>query len=58
MNLSIDFEDALPASEMEASIARITRQIRDAVPEVRRVFVEAEAWKSENPGPGSPTPGL
>jgi len=58
VNLSLDFADALPAGEVETTVARMDARIKQAFPEVRRVFVEAEAKQSESPGPESPTPGL
>ena len=42
-NLSIDFRDDLPSEELEAIIARLDEQIKQAFPNVKRVFVEAEA---------------
>ncbi len=42
-NLSIDFRDDLPAGELEKLIAELDTRIKQAFPEVKRVFVEAEA---------------
>ena len=42
LNVSIDFRDELPAGDVEAAIDRLTREIRDAHPDVKRVFMEAE----------------
>jgi len=58
VNLSVDFADALPAGEVEAAVARMDTRIKQALPDVRRVFIEAEAAQSESPGAESPTPGL
>jgi cation diffusion facilitator family transporter len=43
VNLSVDFADRLSAGSLEQTIAELDRQIKQAVPRVKRVFVEAEA---------------
>ncbi len=43
VNLSIDFRDDLSAGELEQVIATLDGRIKAAFPEVKRVFVEAEA---------------
>jgi len=45
-NLSIDFKDDLTAVEVEAVISRMDEQIKQACPDVQRVFIEAEARKT------------
>ena len=45
-NLSIDFKDDLTAVEIEAAISRMDVQIKQACPDVQRVFIEAEARKT------------
>jgi len=47
VNLSIDFRDDIPAGNLENEIARIDRQIKTAFPDVKRVFVEAEARRAK-----------
>lgn len=47
VNLSLDFRDDVPAGRLETVIAAIDREIREAWPEVRRVFVEAEARRAQ-----------
>lgn len=42
VNVAADFADGIPSEEVEASIGRLTRTIRERFPEVRRVFLEAE----------------
>ena len=44
-NLSVDFRDELTAVELESAISRLDVQIKQACPDVQRVFVEAEARK-------------
>ena len=43
LNVSLDFRDDLPASEVEERIAEFERLVRQRFPEIRRVFVEAES---------------
>lgn len=43
LNLSVKFADAATALELEDAVARIDTRIKDTYPEVKRVFVEAEA---------------
>ena len=42
-NLSIDFRDDIPAGGLEALITQLDRDIKQAFPRVKRVFIEAEA---------------
>lgn len=42
LNISVDFRDDVLAGDIEATIERLTREIRDEHPDVKRVFVEAE----------------
>ena len=42
VNVSVDFKDDVPAGEIEQSIENLTREIRDAHDDVKRVFIEAE----------------
>jgi divalent metal cation (Fe/Co/Zn/Cd) transporter len=43
VNLSVDFADPASAAEIETDVADLDRAIKKAFPEVKRVFVEAEA---------------
>jgi cation diffusion facilitator family transporter len=43
VNLSINFKDEATAQELESAIAQLDRRIKMDYPEVKRVFVEAEA---------------
>jgi divalent metal cation (Fe/Co/Zn/Cd) transporter len=47
VNLSIDFRDDIPAGDLENEIAMIDKQIKDTFPNVKRVFVEAEARRAK-----------
>lgn len=44
-NLSVDFRDELTAGQLESAISRLDVQIKQACPDVQRVFVEAESRK-------------
>ena len=41
--LSLDFEDTLSAAEVETAVSTIERSIKQSLPEVRRIFVEAQS---------------
>ena len=43
VNLSIDFKDEATAQGLESSIAQLDHRIKMDYPEVKRIFVEAEA---------------
>lgn len=46
VTLSVDFKDDRTAGDVEASITGLERRIKDAFPEVRRVFIEAQSWRA------------
>jgi cation diffusion facilitator family transporter len=48
--LSLDFEDSLPAGEVERIVTRIERKLRDAYPEVGQVFIEAQSFAADRRG--------
>ena len=50
VNLSVEFRDSITAIDLEAEIAAIDRSIKEAVPNVKRVFVEAEARRNQTRG--------
>jgi RNase P/RNase MRP subunit p30 len=41
--LSLDFENALTADDVETAVSGIERQIKREYPVVRRIFVEAQS---------------
>ena len=47
LNLSVDFADNLLAGDLEDTISRLDRQIKQAYPKIKRVFVEAEARQAK-----------
>ena len=48
VNVSIDFQDNIPASDLEDTIARMDTQIKEKFPTVKRIFVEAESRRIKN----------
>ncbi len=46
VTMSVDFADALSSSAVEAATADFNRRIKEALPDVRRVFIEAESWSA------------
>jgi len=49
VNLSVDFYDQVPAGELEETVGKIDGQIKQAWPNVKRVFIEAEARRVNRP---------
>jgi cation diffusion facilitator family transporter len=48
--LSLDFVDDIPSQTVEQTITRITAQIKQKFPLVKRVFIEVEGWLNHTPG--------
>ncbi|MBW2466427.1 MAG: cation transporter, partial [Deltaproteobacteria bacterium] len=46
VNVSIDFNNDIPAGDLETMIARMDGQIKESFPTVKRIFVEAEARRT------------
>ena len=55
--LSLHFDDALSAAQVQEAVSRIERRIKAAHPEVRRVFIEAQEPKPGETEDGEPTDG-
>ncbi len=51
--LSLDFDDSLPAGEVERVVTRVERQVRAAHPIVSRIFVEAQCFQAHGRGIGA-----
>jgi cation diffusion facilitator family transporter len=49
LNLSVKFRDDATAPNIEAAVRRMEARIKDAHPEVQRIFIEAEARASGDP---------
>ena len=48
-NISVDFDNAISAQQVESDIAAITRSIKQAYPQIKRVFIEAESRGNRYP---------
>ena len=46
VNLSVEFIDSANADQIEAVIAKLDRGLKESLPRVKRVFIEAEARTS------------
>ena len=44
VNISLDFADGLSSNAVEEAVAELNVRIKQAVPDVHRVFIEAESW--------------
>ena len=54
VNLSVDFASEASSDDVERVVAEIDRELKAALPRVKRVFVEAEARRrSPGPAPGA-----
>lgn len=54
LNMSAEFQDDLTADEVEDTVAALETRIRGQFPQVRRIFVEAEAMRLHRPVAGTP----
>jgi hypothetical protein len=50
LNVSLDFEDSLSAADVEGAITDFERRIKKSFPHVRRMFLEAQAWRAHAEG--------
>ena len=48
LNISVDFADTVSVGDIEETISRLDRHIKQTYPKIKRVFVEAEARKEKN----------
>ncbi|MGD1878281.1 MAG: cation diffusion facilitator family transporter [Kiloniellaceae bacterium] len=48
VTVSIDFHPQLDANDVEEAISELERRMKQADPVVRRVFIEAQSWRSHN----------
>ncbi len=47
VNISVDFVDPILATEVEVAVAGLDRAIKQAYPEVQRIFIEVETWRAK-----------
>jgi hypothetical protein len=43
--IGIDFVDDVPAGEIERTVLELETKIKSRIPEVKKVFIEAEGWR-------------
>ena len=55
LNLGVKFQDGLVTRELEAVIDAIEHRVKAAVPEVKRIFIEADSFKHADAAAGGPT---
>jgi len=48
LNLSLDFKDELSSGNVEETISKLELGIKNKFPEIKRVFIEAQNWMSQN----------
>ncbi len=48
VHVSVDFGDGVSDSEVETAVSQLTTQRKQALPRVKRVFIEAESWQSHS----------
>jgi cation diffusion facilitator family transporter len=51
VNLSVEFDDAVSAADIEIAVAQLDRRIKQAYPMPKRIFIEGEARRLEAPPP-------
>jgi cation diffusion facilitator family transporter len=44
LNISLDFEDSISSTKVEAAISTLESKIKTQYPEIKRVFIEAQSW--------------
>lgn len=47
VNLDVNFKDGLTSDEIELAVDRIEQKIKDSIPSVNRIFIEAETIKAK-----------
>lgn len=46
VNLSLDFRNDIPAGAVESTVTDLERQVKEAMPQVRRIFIEVQSAKA------------
>jgi cation diffusion facilitator family transporter len=47
VNLSVDFVESATADDVESTVGQLTRRLKERLPRVKRVFIEAEAGRRD-----------
>jgi cation diffusion facilitator family transporter len=55
LNLSLDFDDRVPSEEVEKAVSEMEIAIKEAFPEITRVFIEAQSWTMHRRSQATPT---
>jgi len=50
VNISVDCVGPVLADEIEAAVTRLDAAIKQAYPQVKRIFVEAQKWRAKDVG--------
>ncbi len=53
LNLDIEFRSELSAADVTAAVDRLEASIREARPNIKRIFIEAESLKGRSQAPGA-----
>ncbi|MCW8836655.1 MAG: cation diffusion facilitator family transporter [Rhodospirillales bacterium] len=48
LTISLDFDDRLGSVEVEGAVSSMESSIKNAYPEITRVFIEAQSWTAHN----------
>ena len=48
--LSLDFEDSLPAGEVQRIVTHIESKLKAAYPEIGQVYIEAQSFAADRSG--------
>ncbi|WP_259780630.1 cation diffusion facilitator family transporter [Aestuariispira ectoiniformans] len=46
VNLSLDFRNDIPAGMVESTVTELERQVKETMPQVRRIFIEVQSAKA------------
>jgi divalent metal cation (Fe/Co/Zn/Cd) transporter len=46
LNLSLDFKDDISAADVERAVSEMEREIKSRLPEIKRIFIEAQSGKA------------
>ena len=50
VNISVDFVDPILATDVETTVAGLDMAIKQAYPQVQRIFIEVETWRTKGGG--------
>jgi divalent metal cation (Fe/Co/Zn/Cd) transporter len=50
VNISVDFVDPILATDVEETVAGLDMAIKQAYPQVQRIFIEVETWRTKGGG--------